>query len=168
MGTDGGATRKSKTVRKEPRRLPSDEMLFQPWFLSKRVQLAIRSLVPPSYWKRMRDFFDDYGCMICGTDQNYLSNGMCNPCNAKVRRGLLSSARRRLKSTLEQRVDLDFLRQARLAKKLLGRFSVTAAPRASYQRLTTPMIARVCAGKGLRRRCPMSGDAESLMPWSGG
>jgi len=132
MGTDGGATRESKTVRKEPRRLTSDEMLFQPWFLSKRVQLAIRSLVPPSYWKRMRDFFDDYGCMICGTDENYLSNGMCNPCNAKVRRRLLSSARRRLKSTLEQRVDFDFLRQARLAKKLLGRFSV--GNRAASQR----------------------------------
>lgn len=123
MANSGGGARKAKIIAKKPHRLTSDELLFQPWFLSKRVQLAIRSLLPHSYQGRMRNMFDDYGCMVCGSDEHHFSNGMCNRCSAKVRRRLVSSARRRLKSSLEQRVNLDLIRQERLAKKLLGRFS---------------------------------------------
>jgi len=39
--------------------------------------------------------------------------------------------------------------------------AITAAPRASFQRFTAPIIASVCAGNGLRRSCPMSGEAVS-------
>ncbi len=71
----------------------------------------------------MRDFFDDYGCMICASDERYGANGMCLRCNHNVRSMLHGSARRRLKTTLTRRVDLDLVRQARIAKKLLERFS---------------------------------------------
>ena len=46
--------------------------------------------------------------------------------------------------------------------------AITAAPRASFQRFTTPIIASVCAGNGLRRSCPVSGEAASSKPCSGG
>ena len=46
--------------------------------------------------------------------------------------------------------------------------AMTAAPRASFQRFTTPMIASVCAGKGLRRSCPIRGEGTSLKPCRGG
>ena len=117
--------------------LTSDELLLQPWFLSKRVQLAIRSLVPPDYHRKMRDFFDDYGCMICGSEEDYEANGMCVRCNQNVRYMLASSARRRLKSTLARRIDMGLLRQARLAKKLLQK--TTPMGRAALRR------SRACA-----------------------
>src|SRR4029077_14699160 len=116
----------------KPKCLTTDELLLQPWFLSQRVQQAIRSLVPPSYRRKMRDFFDDYGCMICASDERYGSNGMCFRCYHNVRTMLHGSARRRLKATLARRIDLDLFRRTRLAKRLLGRFSPKS--RASSQR----------------------------------
>ena len=44
-----------------------DTVIFQPWFLPQRIGFAIHSLVPPFFWNKTRYFFDDYGCMICGT-----------------------------------------------------------------------------------------------------
>lgn len=123
---------KSGGVGPKHKRLTSDELLLQPWFMSKRVQLAIRSLVPPSYQKRMRDFFDDYGCMICGDDTKYAANGMCLRCNHNVRYMLVSSARRRLKTTLARRIDMGLLRQTRIAKKLLQR--IPPVGRAAWRR----------------------------------
>lgn len=115
--------------------LTSDELLLQPWFLSQRVQLAIQSLVPPSYKKRMHNFFDDYGCMICTNNELYGANGMCRHCNANVRSMLRASARRHLKNILSRRVDLDLLRQARLAKKLLRGFSIKNRAASQRRRL---------------------------------
>lgn len=103
--------------------LRPDGLLLQPWFLGIRVASAIHALVPLQYWQKMRDFFDDYGCMICSSEQNYGSNGMCQYCYNEIVMKLGRSARRRMKSKAEQRFERSLLRQSRLAKKLLGRFS---------------------------------------------
>ena len=114
-----------------------DELLIQPWFLTQRVQLAIRSLVPPSYRERMRNLFDDYGCMICGSYERYEANGMCMRCNHTVRRKLRASARRRMKTGLARRIDMDLLRQTKLAIKLLGRFSPKNRKASQRRRIDT-------------------------------
>lgn len=105
-----------------PRAQVSAEMLLQPWFLMARVQRAITALVPPSYREKMRDFYEDYGCMICGGDRGHYANGMCSVCNNLIRRKLRASALRRLAKTEPRRVDFKLLSQAKLAKRLLGSF----------------------------------------------
>jgi hypothetical protein len=89
--------KKSNLNRRSPARkapgLACDELMLQPWFLTSRVQRRITGLVPPSYRQKMRDFYDDYGCMICGgSDGNHYANGMCIVCNGSVRRRLSDCA----------------------------------------------------------------------------
>lgn len=115
--------------------LRPDGLLLQPWFLGTRIASAIQALVPDRYWRKMRNFFEDYGCMICGSEQNYGSNGMCRYCYNDVVMKLGRSARRRMKSKAEQRFDLSILRQSRLAKKLLGRFSLKHRAASERRRL---------------------------------
>lgn len=100
-----------------------EEVLLQPWFLSPRVAFAIKALVPPEYWNKMRNFFDDYGCMICEAESDYHSNGMCKSCYDKTRKKLVRSVKRRIGPERRRRLDRELFRQEKLAKKLLGRFS---------------------------------------------
>jgi hypothetical protein len=100
-----------------------ETVLFQPWFLPQHIGFAIRSLVPPQFRSRMRYFFEDYGCMICGTESGYHSNGMCRICGSRIRKKIMLSVKRRSKSNPHQRLDLELFRQERLARKLLGKFS---------------------------------------------
>jgi hypothetical protein len=117
--------------------LPCEELLLQPWFLSMRIARAIHALVPLSYRNKMRYFFDDYGCMVCGEEYEYGANGMCRYCYNDVVQKLRRAAKRRLKSKSEQRFDLGLLRQARLAKKLLRRFSPARRADSERHRLDT-------------------------------
>jgi hypothetical protein len=140
--------KKSNLNRRSPARkapaLSYDELMLQPWFLTARVQRRITGLVPPSYRQKMRDFYDDYGCMICGgSDGNHYANGMCIVCNGSVRRRLLSSATRRLSATVPRRVDMKLVSKARLARRMLMEFrskSVSGARnRSSLASLQNPV-----------------------------
>ena len=44
-----------------PRLNVRNELLFQPWFLPKRITYKIHGLMPPQYWKKMRYYFEDWG-----------------------------------------------------------------------------------------------------------
>jgi hypothetical protein len=101
----------------------AEKVLLQPWFLPQRITFAIHGMVPPGFWNKMRNFFDDYGCMICGGDSAYHSNGMCQRCYRKVRAKLLKSIKRHLKPEPERSLALELVRQVKLARKLLGRFA---------------------------------------------
>ena len=101
----------------------SETVLFQPWFLPQHTAFAIHGLVPKHFWNKMRYFFDDYGCMICGSESRYHSNGMCRICYARIRKKMMLSVKRRLRSDPHYRLDLVLFRQAKLAKKLLAGFS---------------------------------------------
>lgn len=109
--------------RNRPNDLTCDELSLQPWFLPNRIQHAIRVLVPYNFRHKMRHYFDDYGCMICGDYKAYAANAMCLNCHNRIRRRMLASAHRRAKSEFQQRIEIDMLRQATIAKRLLGRFS---------------------------------------------
>jgi len=88
---------KEKRMAEVPKPLNPDELLLQPWFLPDRVSHAVRSLFPNHYIKRMRDYFDDYGCMRCGDREAlYKANGMCRRCHQLVRERLARSAMRRM------------------------------------------------------------------------
>lgn len=99
-----------------------DDVLFQPWFLPKRIADAIRGMVSPAYRARLRHYFEDYGCMICECESLYHSNGMCATCFKRVLNRLKKSVRRRVKSESQPRLDLVLFRQQKLAKSLLKDF----------------------------------------------
>lgn len=100
----------------------AEKVLFQPWFLPKRIAFAIHGLVPKQFYRKMRYFFEDYGCMICGTESDYHSNGMCRLCHERIRKKMMLSVKRRSKSNPRQRLDLLLFRQEKLARKLLMNF----------------------------------------------
>ena len=121
---EGILTNNSREPVKTSNRFTSNELVFQPWFLPRRSRLAINSIIPPGYRNKMRAYFDDYGCMVCGgMDLVYDSNGMCIRCYKTVTRRLRRSVRRRMTGKPDDRADLFMQRRAKLAKKLLGRFS---------------------------------------------
>src|SRR5580704_14424243 len=124
----------SKVRRNQERKLNTNELSLQPWFLPNRIQHAIRVLVPYNFRHKMRHYFDDYGCMVCGYYQDYAANGMCRYCHTTVTRRLNQSARRRLKSRREQTAVFDMLREVTIAKKLLGGFSPKHRQRSDRRR----------------------------------
>ena len=103
-----------------------NEVLLQPWFLPQKAAFAILGLVPTDFRKKMRYYFEDYGCMICKVESEYHSNGMCIRCCHLVRKRLEHSVARRSESGRRPRLDLAMFRQERIAKKLLTKFSERA------------------------------------------
>jgi hypothetical protein len=136
----GRFTNKSHNPKNRSNRFTSDELVFQPWFLPRHSRLAIDALIPPGYREKMRAYFDDYGCMICGrTNVIYDANGMCSRCHQTIRRRLRRSVRSRMTGKPDDRADLFMLRRAKLAKKLLGRFSPDWRARSLRHRLDTSL-----------------------------
>jgi hypothetical protein len=128
----------------------AEEVLLQPWFLPRRVAFAIHGLIPPDFHLKMRYFFDDYGCMICGKRSNYHSNAMCGRCGETVRKKLIASVMRRSKSRSNRRLDLALFRQQSLAKSLLGRFApasrnVTKTRTPKLPQRSNPVYEALCA-----------------------
>ena len=154
---------KSKSFRGRPRKTTpashaalAEEVLLQPWFLPQRATLAIHGLVPVDFWKKMRNVFDDYGCLICDAQSNYHSNGMCRSCYTRTREKVLSSARRHAGRGRKLRLDLELFRQEQLAKKLLGRFAADGATLAKNRRigivLNNPVYEALAARLELSRK----------------
>jgi hypothetical protein len=131
---------KFRNSKKQSIRFDSNELVLQPWFLPRQSRLAINSMIPPNYRNKMRAYFDDYGCMVCGEREVvYCSNGMCTPCYQTVGRRLKRSLKRRMTGNQDDRADLFMLRRAKLAKKLLGRFSPKWRARSLRHRPDAPL-----------------------------
>jgi hypothetical protein len=121
------------TSRTRPIKTPSfaelaESVLLQPWFLPRQVAFTILTLIPVGFRQKMRNVFDDYGCLICGSESRYMSNGMCRNCFDITRRKILLSARRHAEPPKRVRLDLELFRQQKLAKKLLSRFAPEVIP----------------------------------------
>jgi hypothetical protein len=66
--------------------LANDELFLQPWFLPKAMYLKLKKLLPSSQLAKMRYYFEDYGCLKCGSHEAlYGSNGMCSGCSIVIR-----------------------------------------------------------------------------------
>lgn len=114
----------NKTIRKKSQYTKlAASILLQPWFLPVRNVRAIHGLVPPGFWRKMRNVFDDYGCLICSSQSQYGSNGLCRKCDTKTRRKILLSARRHSKGARQIRLDVELLRQQTIASELLARIA---------------------------------------------
>jgi len=100
-------------------KIREDESLLLPWFLSKRATLAIRSNVPKHYQIRMRNYFDDYGCLRCGTHRGqHKGNGLCSRCSGFILARLKRSYERRERPKLSHYAK-DLLNKAHDAEALL-------------------------------------------------
>jgi len=77
---------------------PYDELFLQPWFLPEPIYHEVRRLLPSSQLLKMRYYFDDYGCLKCGSRSSlYGSNGMCKNCNIVVRGRVILALRKRFR-----------------------------------------------------------------------
>jgi hypothetical protein len=66
--------------------LVNDELFLQPWFLPKATYLKLKTLLPSSQLAKTRYYFQDYGCLKCGSRTAlYGSNGMCSECSILIR-----------------------------------------------------------------------------------
>ena len=89
--------RKRRSAKKDESIL-HDELFLQPWFLAKPTYLALRRLLPSSQLLKMRYYFDDYGCLRCGSRVSlYASNGLCKACSIIVRARVALCLARRFK-----------------------------------------------------------------------
>jgi hypothetical protein len=133
-------------LRKAEKIMSLDDLLLQPWFLTKKTTRAIRSLLPPDFRQRLHDYFDDFGCLRCGRDNLiYRSNGMCGACFMLVFNRLQASARRRLKERPSRQYGPDFVAKADRARNLLrglhGRAGpAPARPSTKSVKLSSPVI----------------------------
>src|ERR1700739_3461650 len=74
-----------------------DETLLQPWFVSLEIAQAVRRLLPEEHIRKMRFYFDDWGCMKCEVKGlMYGANGMCVRCSQKVQHRVIACLRKRL------------------------------------------------------------------------
>lgn len=75
------------------------ELILQPWFLPNEISTAIRSLIPFMHIRKMRFYFEDYGCIRCRRKNvPYGNNGFCHKCSQLV----VFRTLRSLKTRLEQ------------------------------------------------------------------
>lgn len=69
-----------------------DESLLLPLFLSRRAAQAVRGYIPRNYRKRMKFYYQDYGCLRCGLkDDPRQKNGLCLRCSDLIRERLKRS-----------------------------------------------------------------------------
>lgn len=73
-----------------------DTIFLQPWFLNKKCASAIRGLVPGAFVRKMRFYYDDWGCLVCRSKtRKYAANGMCHICSTRIQKRLFWCLRRR-------------------------------------------------------------------------
>ena len=116
-------------MKKQDRKL-LDDIFLQPWFLPRDLALAIRHMLPPEYRHRMRFFFDDNGCMRCGTTTAaYGSNGFCKPCAQEVKLKLFFTVKRRWTAASPENLPRTFTRIADAQRLLKDLISTSLRPR---------------------------------------
>lgn len=99
---------------------------WQPWFLPKVVSKKILSLIPPGYRKRLRFYFDDYGCLMCDRkDIPFRALGFCENCHSLITRRMYRSMKRHrseLRSTRSSPRIRWYIDQVTRAQELLADF----------------------------------------------
>ena len=113
-----------KRSRSKSKRRLLEEIFLQPWFLDVRRAAAIRRMVPDHFVRKMRFYFEDWGCLVCETKRRrYGSNGMCHVCTHRVQKRLFECLKRRhvtvRRAPLPTRL-MDEIARVRSARMLLS------------------------------------------------
>lgn len=73
------------------------DLMLQPWFLPNEISLAVRELIPAFHIRKMRYYFEDYGCIRCHRKNVlYGNNGFCDACQQNITYRLMRSLRKRM------------------------------------------------------------------------
>ena len=68
---------------------PSKMQTLPPLFLTKRIRKTIEKLLPPEHHRRLRLYFETYGCIRCSRNQVlYGGNGICMVCLHTIQKRL--------------------------------------------------------------------------------
>lgn len=88
---------KKKPAATEHRRQPLlDNIFLQPWFVDYGTACAIRRLLPEGQFRKLRFYFDDWGCLVCRKKNAvYGCNGMCSRCAQRIQKRVLTSLQKR-------------------------------------------------------------------------
>jgi hypothetical protein len=99
---------------------------FPPWFLEKKVLKKVRGMLPDYYHKRLRYYFDVFGCIRCGRkDVIYSCGGLCLGCQWTINNRLKKSDKemKRHYGASERRLpSAQFLKRYTTAQELLRGF----------------------------------------------
>ncbi len=96
------------------------EAELQPWFLPKPLSWKIRSMLPFEYRRKMRYYFDDFGCVRCGRKTaKYGFNGFCRVCCELVMARMRFAYGRRQKHGVKRQYSARQLKRVDLARDLL-------------------------------------------------
>jgi hypothetical protein len=96
------------------------EVALQPWFLPKPLSWKIRRMLPHEYRRKMRYYFDDFGCLKCGRKSvRYGVNGFCRVCCELVVARMAFALGRRQKVGAKQQYASKRLQRAAYARELL-------------------------------------------------
>lgn len=107
--------------------------------LSRNTAFAVKRILPPEHRRKMRFYFDDYGCMKCGKkDVQYGSNALRKLCMQQVKLRLFVVIKRRWTVASAENLPRTFKRMAD-AQRLL-------------KDLVDSMPARKFMGKAKKRR----------------
>jgi hypothetical protein len=96
------------------------QTFLQPWFLPQNVAISIRAVLPPWYFHKMRIYFDDWGCLVCGEGSMYGSNGMCTRCVQRIEKRLLVSLSSRHPQSVPARLEPQNFSPVKAARMLLS------------------------------------------------
>src|SRR5882757_7326056 len=111
----------SKKLGEKAHRNPAmSEDVLQPWFLPRALSRKIRGMVPNDYWRKMRYYFDDYGCLKCERKSvPYGINGLCRVCYKLILHRIAFALGSRKKMGVKSQYSAQHLRRIAYAHKLL-------------------------------------------------
>jgi len=111
---------KQKASRSEHENMVMCEAAMQPWFLPKPLCWKINSMIPHEYRRKMRYYFDDFGCLRCGRKTaSYGFNGFCRVCCGLVVNRMAFAFGRRQEVGVKKEYAEQQLRKVTLADELL-------------------------------------------------
>lgn len=116
----------------------SEGVVLQPWFLDRRACCAIRRLIAPVHFSKMRYYFEDYGCLRCGSKSRpYASNGMCDSCHASTLTRIQKALGRRTRAYAANAPLKSIAARREHAAKLLKRFYATTKAERDRSRIVS-------------------------------
>jgi hypothetical protein len=118
-----------------------DDLIFQPFFASRKVFDAIRRLQTVPEQRAWSDVFKKHGCIACGRkDVRHNSCGCCSACYTRILTWKTEAIRGIEEHLLEPPPIRDYMEIARAALSGPHRPALTAAPdtkRSSRRKLST-------------------------------
>jgi integrase-like protein len=79
-----------RRCRRKARSWSAEEVFLQPWFLDHEHAAAVRSVVSDHFVHKMRFYFEDWGCLVCGSRKRRCgANGMCHICIIRILKRLV-------------------------------------------------------------------------------